>query len=387
MKILYHHRTLGDGAEGIHVASIVEALRGLGHDVKVASLIGEQTNVTTARTRLLTRITRTLPRAAYEALELGYSAVAFRTLSRHVASWRPDLLYERYSLFNFAGVLAARRTGVPIALEVNAPVAYERAAYERLALRRVARRCEASICLRADVVITVSTPLRDHLVELGVRKDRIVVMPNGADPDRFRPDAAARADVRARHGIDSHAVVVGFTGILRPWHGVDLLLTALAQARAAGPPLHALIVGDGPSLPALRALAASSGLAQAVTFTGRVPHEAVPRYIAAFDIGVSPRATFYASPMKIPEYMASGIAVVAPRGPNFADLLDDGVEGDFFEPENANELAAVLRRLADDPDRRLRLARAARAAIVTRRSWRHNAARIIELAAPARLCA
>jgi glycosyltransferase involved in cell wall biosynthesis len=387
VKILYHHRTLGDGAEGIHVSSIANALRAIGHEVKIASVIGEQTNVTNQRTRVLTPIVRALPRALYELMELGYSAVGYQALNRHIAAWQPDFIYERYTLFNMAGVLAARRSGLPLLLEFNAPLAYERAQYERLRLKRLARHCEVRICSQADAVIVVSTPLKQYLVEQGVAADRIVVMPNGADPARFRPDAESAARVRASHGIPQDAVVAGFSGILRPWHGVDLMLRAIAGVRTAGAPVHGLIVGDGPSLQELQRLAAELGIAAHVTFTGRVAHDEMPRQCAAFDIGISPRATFYASPMKVPEYMATGVAVIAPRMPNLTDLIADGVDGDLFEPEAVEDLQATLQRLVVDASRRRRIAAAARQSIVNTRTWTHNAARIVELGAPSRRCA
>lgn len=379
MRILYHHRTLGDGAEGIHVSAMVEAFRALGHEVRVAAVIGEQTNVSTSRTRFLGTIARRVPRLAYEAMELGYSLAGYRMLRGHIKSWKPDVLYERYMLFNLAGLAAAQRAGIPLVLEVNAPLAYERAVYERLSLRRIARRCERFVCSLADLVVVVSTPLKDFLVEQGVPAERIVVVPNGAEPGVFRPDVQARQEIRAQLGIPEEAIVVGFVGILRPWHGVELLLDAVARMGTSRDGVHVLILGDGPSRSSLEKLAHSRGLEGIVTFTGRVPHGDIPRYVTAFDIGVSPRATFYASPMKVPEYMATGIAVVAPRMPNLQDLIADGVNGVLFQPENIDDLALTLLSLIRDPKTRCQLGQRARTAVIANRTWRHNAARIIEL--------
>jgi len=379
MKIVYHHRTLGDGAEGIHVSSVVDAFQRLGHDVRVVALIGERTNVSNPRTRMLTFLARMTPRLLYELLELGYSLVGYRALSTAIRASRPDFIYERYTLFNLAGILAARRHRLRIVLEVNAPLAFERARYERLALKRLAQYCEARICRLADAVVVVSTPLKAYLVDQGVAPDRITIVPNGADPDEFRPDPRKREAVRRRHGIPPDAVVAGFIGILRPWHGVDMLLEAAALVRASGCPVWLLIVGDGPSLAELKTLSSKRGLDDFVRFTGRVPHDAIPEYVAAFDIGVSPRATFYASPMKIPEYMAAGVPVIAPRMANITDLVTEGIDSECFEPESVDDLASALQQLASNPDHRTRLARAARQSILEHRSWRHVAAALASL--------
>jgi glycosyltransferase involved in cell wall biosynthesis len=387
MKVLYHHRTLGDGAEGIHVSSVIDALRSQGHDVRVAAVIGEKTNVSTARTRLLTSLTRQMPRAAYELMEVAYSSAVHRTLRKQIASWRPDFIYERYTIFNVGGLAAARAAGIPFILEVNAPLAWERSNYEQLSFRRLASRREVEVCSGADVVIAVSTPLRDYLIDIGVPRQRIVVLPNAADATRFAPNPSARACIRERYSIRQDAVVIGFTGILRPWHGVEVLIRALETIRSGRAPAHALIVGDGPSLEPLKMLARDLCVSEFVTFTGRVPHELIPQYVAAFDIGISPRATFYASPMKIPEYMAAGVAVVGPRMPNIEDLITDGVDGALYEPDDVADLVQVIRRLAEDEAYRRRVGEHARASILSGRTWGHTAARIVKLAAPVSVCA
>ena len=379
MNILYHHRTLGDGAEGIHVSSIVEAFRALGHDVRLISLIGKEVAASTPRVRMLEQVRRRMPRSLYEVMEIGYSVAGYRLLTSQINGWKPEFLYERYMLFNMAGLMAARRLGIPLVLEVNAPLAYERAQYERLSLKRAAELFERSLFRSADLVLTVSTPLKDHIVHQGVPPANVFVLPNGTKPELFRPNAAARREVRQRLGIPSQAIVVGFVGILRPWHGVELLLEAFSRIGDSAEQVSLVIVGDGPSQAELERLAQSLGLSNRVIFTGRIPHRQVADYLAAFDIAVSPRATFYASPMKILEYMAAGLAVVAPHMPNLQDLISDGVNGILFEAENADKLAASLRSLITDPGFRIRLGENARATVVTSRTWQHNARRVLDL--------
>jgi glycosyltransferase involved in cell wall biosynthesis len=180
---------------------------------------------------------------------------------------------------------------------------------------------------------------------------------------------------------------VGFTGILRPWHGVDLLLEAIARLHTHRLNIRVLVVGDGPSQSALKTWAHDHNLDSVVTFTGRVGYEQIPEYLSAMDIGVSPRSTFYASPMKVPEYMATGLAVVAPRMPNIEDLIVDGRTGLLFTPEDAGELAHSIERLASDRGLVTRIATAARVAINTGRTWSHNAAQVVNLVTQLRTCA
>ncbi len=206
MNILYHHRTLGDGAEGIHVSSIVEAFRALGHDVRLISLIGKEVAVSTPRVRMLEQVRRRMPRSLYEVMEIGYSVAGYRLLTGQINGWKPEFLYERYMLFNMAGLMAARRLGIPLVLEVNAPLAYERAQYERLSLKRAAQLFERSLFRSADLVLTVSTPLKDYIVHQGVPPANVFVLPNGTKPELFRPNAAARQRGSAAtwHSLPSH---------------------------------------------------------------------------------------------------------------------------------------------------------------------------------------
>ena len=170
----------------------------------------------------------------------------------------------------------------------------------RLRFPALARSFERRIFEAADRIVAVSTPLKRHLVEtMGIDARKILVLPNGADPDVFTPDASGE-DIRRRYGIGD-GFVVGFVGILRPWHGVDLLLEAFSQFRLDSAAAHLLIVGDGPIQSQLEERARMLGVKDAVIFTGRVTHQEVRAHIAAMDVTVSPHATFYASPMKILE--------------------------------------------------------------------------------------
>lgn len=378
LRILYHHRTLGDGAEGIHIRAVVDAWRESGHEVEVAALIGPENdpNAPSAAAERWARVKRRIPRALYEWCEIGYNAVGLTRILRAGRRFRPGLIYGRYVAFDASAVIAARLLGVPVVVEANAPLAFERARYETLRHPRLARWFERRILSAADLVVAVSTPLRRHFERTGVPAAKIRVLPNGADPRRFRPEIDG-TEVRRQHGLEG-AVVVGFSGSLRDWHGVDLLLEAVARAAARAPALKALIVGDGPLREDLEREARDPRLAGRVAFAGRVAHDAMPAHLAAMDVPVSPRATFYASPMKVLEYMAMGRATVAPRMGNLEDLIEDGRDGLLFLPESVDDLAGALTRLALDGGLRRDLGRAAREKVVRERSWGACAAKVLE---------
>jgi glycosyltransferase involved in cell wall biosynthesis len=245
--------------------------------------------------------------------------------------------------------------------------------FEPMAIEPVALAFERRALTLATVRLAVSTPLAGQIERLSGKA--AVVMPNGADPGRFDPAGANRDGVRARYGLTS-AIVVGWAGVLRDWHGLELLLNALAHV----PNAHLLIVGDGPARPAVEAQVTRLGLAGRVIVTGRVPHDAMPDHVAAMDVAVVAHdRTGVASPMKLLEYMAMGRAVVAPRLDSIRDVVEDGRQGLLFTPGDGAELTVALQRLTGDADLRRRLGREARLAIETTRNWRGNAERVLQL--------
>ena len=316
-------------------------------------------------------------------LEIGYTSYAFLKTAWVVSSFKPDFIYERYITFNAGPVLAARACGVPLCLEVNAPLALERSQEkdERLTFRGIAKSMERWICAHSNRTIVVSTPLREYLESIGVPRDHCVVMANGVDPERFSPrekDVALRTEL----GIPADSFVIGFTGVLRPWHGLDMLVDALADLVARGLNVYLLIIGGGPYEVELDAQIKKLNLSRFVKITGRVPHDRVPGYISLLDVAVSPRATFYASPMKVIEYMALGKPVVVPGTLNFLDIVDAGVNGVTFADGNVKDLAEALAKLAQDPAACRELGVQARVKVEKRLNWRWNARTTCELMKP-----
>jgi glycosyltransferase involved in cell wall biosynthesis len=308
---------------------------------------------------------------------MAYNGPGFAKISQSIKRWRPDFIYDRYVSYNYSAVLAGKRFGIPVILEVNSPYSLQKQTFdERLYFPKLCRWFERGICRNASRVLTVSTPLKHVLTSIGVPEQHIVVVPNGVDPDRFHP-LIGDADIRRRYGLE-RKLVIGFTGILRPWHGPELLAEAFFQIAERHPDLHLLIVGDGPSRESLEQRFADRGLSSRLTVSGRVPHDQVRKLVAAMDIAVSPRATFYSSPMKILEYMGMGKAFVAPDMENIRDLLTHDQNGILFKPEDASSLAQALAR-ATDAGLRCRLGTNARKEIERHRTWLDNARRVISI--------
>lgn len=372
MRILYHHRTLGDGAEGIHISEMVSAFRHLGHSVDVRGLAGP--GVAEHRGRLAARIKAMMPTLAFEAAAIGTNALEFVAVQRTIRHARPDFLYARHARFARAALDAAQHAGVPAVLEVNclfAAPSYKR--FEPMVLGGWAALLERQALAAADVVLAVSTPLARQIREIhGVNAE---VMPNGADPDRFDPARAEWGSVRCRLGLSDH-ITVGWVGVLREWHGLEALLEAVAKL----PDVRLLLVGDGPARATVEQRARTLQLSDRLIITGRIPPNQMPAHIAAMDVAaVASDGTGVASPMKLLEYMAMARAVVAPRLDNIRDVLIDGSNGLLFRPDDSADLSAQLARLVADAGLRRELGARARDTVLRSRNWRRNAQRVIEL--------
>ena len=383
MKIVYHHRTRSTDAQRIHIQEIVRAFQELGHEVAVVSLVpldaAQNDAHRDAGDALWKKLVRKIP-FAYELAQLAYNLVGIPMLLVRTMRMRAGFLYERYALFNFAGVVTAKLCRIPLVLEVNSPFALEQARDREIRSLRFAAWTEKLICNMAARVIVVSTPLARLMEKAGVAAEKIEVMPNGVSLEDFRPGTDP-SDLRRRLGLTDQ-VVIGFVGWFRKWHGLELLLEAFFRSDLAAGAVKVLLIGDGPAMADLQRFVDERGLRGSVLFTGPLPHAEVPPYLDLIDIAVQPAANEYCCPMKILEYMALGKPIVAPAQENIQELVSEK-EAVFFTPQDAQSFSAALRTLACDRERAREMGRQARAAVRSRGFlWTANAQRVVGLVTP-----
>jgi len=385
MHILYHHRTTGQDAQGIHIAEILHAFASLGHTTELVSFADRKGKPATAAAS-----TPAAPReryawlgpvkrlaVLYECAELAYNLWGVWALWRAARRRQPDVLYERYSLFNVSGVVVSRLCRIPLLLEVNAPLAYEKETHERLVLRRLAYALERWICSHSTRTVVVSTPMKDILVQEGVPAAHMVVIPNGVNTVEIA-SKVGQYDVRRAHGIGAR-LVLGFVGWFKPWHRLDKVIELLAARPDWHGRIHLLLVGDGPERAHLEQVAREHGVQDAVTFTGPIGRDRIFDHIDAFDIALQPHVTEYASPMKIFEYLALGKCVVAPDLANIREILTHGEDALLFRPGDAADMGCAIEILASDPERVRQMGARARHTIEARRYyWRDNARRALQ---------
>jgi glycosyltransferase involved in cell wall biosynthesis len=287
-----------------------------------------------------------------------------------------DIIYERYSLWSFAGMEFAKTKNIPSVLEVNSPLVHEQKTYREIANVRTAENIAKRIFGLATVLIAVSKPIANYIKRFAKAGDKVHILPNGVNPDRF-----ARKVLPALPAALG-TFTVGFVGSMRPWHGLPVLIDAFSIFTQTYPQSRMLIVGDGRDKESLVEGLKTRRLIKKTHFTGAVPHHEVPCLLASMDVAVAPYTKhrgFYFSPLKIYEYMASGLPVVASNIGQIKEIIHNGKNGTLVPPDNPSALALALDRLQKVPELRARLGVAARSTIVGKHSWDTIVGRILFL--------
>ena len=376
MKILYHHRTTASDGSAVHIDGLSSALRGLGAEVVMIEPPTTRRSAAVMTSSSSTSLRQKLPRWLHELLELIYNVPEWLRLQAAIVRHRPDLIYERSNLYLLSGMIAARCSRVPIIEEVNSPLFIERSGHGGIALVSLARWSERWIWRRADAVVTVTHVLADIVANVRGNRGSIEVMPNGVDRKLFAPDRIEREAKRKLH-LEGKTVL-GFTGFVRDWNGLEQVVDMLPRLR---PEVVLLIVGDGPARSSLERRARAAGVAARVIFTGVVVRDSVASLVSAFDIALQPAVNPYASPLKLFEYLALGRVVLAPDQPNLREVLTHGENAWLFDPSEPGAMQRAIERLLNDVDARQRLALAALNTIQERElTWERNAERVLELA-------
>ena len=286
-----------------------------------------------------------------------------------------DLIYERYSLWSCAAMEWARERGVRSVLEVNAPLIEEQNRYRIPVDSELAHQVADRAFISADTLIAVSQEVADYLYQFAGTRDKICVIPNGVNPDRFLNA------INSMVPISDDMFTIGFVGSFKPWHGLEVLVEALARLNLRDSKFRLLIVGEGPERSRTEALAVRKGVAASVHFTGAVLPNEIPSLLSAMNIAVAPYPkipNFYFSPLKVFEYMAGGLPVVASDIGQIKVIIEHGLTGWLVPPGDAQALADAIEYLRRQPELRFNMGQAARSIATAKHTWASVVDRIIK---------
>lgn len=341
---------------------------------------------------------------SHEKALLAASPLSNLQLRPLLEAIRPAYIYERLCLGNMSGAQLSRDLGIPYLVEYNGSELSMRRSFGdgTYAHTELFELIEEAAFAQAAVISVVSRPIADSLVARGVDPAKILVNPNGADPETYRPASVDERDVVRRElGLSPEAVVVGFTGTFGGWHGTEVLAQAIPEVISRRPEAAFLLIGDGPGRALVMGTVETHQLETRVVMPGRVAHTEGARLLRACDVFVSPHAShmvdspFFGSPTKLFEYMAMGRAIVASDLEQIGEVLRpalsvrqlkekglhvDGERAVLCAPGDVADLTDALSSLVARPDVADQLGRNARHALLQEYTWAEHVRRLLRFA-------
>jgi glycosyltransferase involved in cell wall biosynthesis len=391
VNILFHHRTRGRGAEGVHIRGVVKGLRQLNHHVDILSLPGaepEAEEVATSDEKMnqaptkkskfsiLSDLTKHVPEFVFELFELAFNLIAVIRLRKTIKEKNITLIYERYSLFMFASVWWAKRHNLPIVLEINDSCQVQRV--RSLTFKKLAAKIEAWIFKNATGLVFISTRFKEVAEQAYGEVANSVVSPNAADLDKFIIDETSGLALRSKLGIENK-VVLGYVGAFVHWHGIDWFVDLACQKLKETPELVLLLVGDGVAFEGIKNRVIEAGVESQVILPGKVPHHEVSSFLSAMDLGILPDSNDYGSPMKLFEFMAMGKGMIAPDFSPIAEVVQDNATSWLFPASNKQACIDKVFEIVNDREAHQEVGKNARTYIEKERQWKHNAEQLLSL--------
>lgn len=309
-----------------------------------------------------------------------FSKAAFPILKNHP----PRFIYERYSCGSTSGLELAKQFQVPFILEYNGSEVWvgkhwgKPFRYEEMFLKIEALNLQA-----AQLIVVVSAPLKEQLVERGIDPHKILVNPNGVDPKKYSPEIDGSPKREALKVKDK--IVIGFIGTFGKWHGAEVLTECFGKLLDEyREKIHLLMIGDGIMMSEVTQKIHDYQMESCVTLTGMIPQSEAPEYLAACDILASPHvpnsdgSKFFGSPTKLFEYMAMGKGIVASDLDQIGEVLEHKKTAYLVKPGDQEALVQGLKVLIEDPELRQTLGINAREEVVKNYTWKQHTHKILE---------
>jgi glycosyltransferase involved in cell wall biosynthesis len=380
----------------LHVRLVIQELQSLGHQVRLLAFLDgriwksdDLERFEAVRVGIMDggplRWFERLVRRIQSELRLPYAAL-FESLRFALACRQElsgfDLFYERMGWVGYGGGLASRWMSLPLVLEVNGDHLSE---FEMLgvephgAQRWLSVKVMSWATRQAAHVVATGGGWRQKFIDRwGTDPSKVSVIENGS---QF-VNVLEREQLRSfsSNGVAGEPVNLVYIGAFEPWHGLAVLLRASARLLAAGIDAHLTLIGSGSEFANVRALAEELHFDERVTFTGQLPVSQLPQHLSQADIGVSPyfgRVEY--SGLKILDYKAAGLAIVASGENDQPSVLQHGESGWIVPPGDVEALFQALLRLSKDCDLRKRMGRQARLEAEGQHSWRNTAFQLQQL--------
>jgi len=334
-----------------------------------------------------TKLNKLLPPDKYNNIlnlpEIYYNQVFNEKAIEIFNQEKPNLIYQRYSIYNYSGVVLSQKFSIPLVIEYNGSEVWMAKHWGgKLKYQKMAEDIEMLNLNKARLIVVVSQPMKDELMKRGIFENKILVNPNGIDPKKFNPQISGQ-EVRNKYNLHNK-IVVGFIGTFGPWHGIEILTRSIKKIIEKNKNIHFLLIGDGSLFRKVQEIINQEKIKEYVTLTGIIPQAEAPKYLAACDIYASPHvpnadgSPFFGSPTKLFEYMAMCKGIVASNLDQIGEVLKDNHSALLVTPGNIDDLAKKILLLAADEKLRIKLGKNALQEVLNNYTWNKNAQNIID---------
>jgi glycosyltransferase involved in cell wall biosynthesis len=362
---------------------LLRAIENLGHTTHLEWRRPQPNGVVTVKGQLKERLKPRLQKYLREPRQLlsnlPYLAQEYQIIKKQA----PDILFTRSELYVFSNALLSGWLDIPLVIEADCPVTYEHKNFYGKNFKHLGLlpdKIELEVLQRAEAIIAISNILKEYYIKLGVKAEKIHVIPNGADPEKFRPREKP-VDMIKKYALQDK-IVIGWIGSLVGWSGIENLIAMALHVLENYPNVAFLLVGGGANKEFFQEKLHIKNYAPRVTLAGTVSHDEVPQYLACMDIVLAPYPKlpfWYPSSLKIFEYMAAGKAVIASDIGQVGEVIKDGENGLLIDPDVGAALLQKTVSLIENAALRKRLGVQARREVLETYTWEQQAKKIIAI--------
>ncbi len=322
-----------------------------------------------------------------EERQLAHNGLFFKEAEKIIADDNYAFIYQRYCLNNYCGAQLAEKLKIPFVLEYNGSEVWVSNNWGRKVKNQdTAEKIEWFNLISANLIVVVSSPLKDQIVAQGISEEKILINPNGVDPEKYSPSVCGD-QIREEYSL-GNKIVFGFIGTFGPWHGAEILVKSFGMLMKKCPEyqkrIHLMMIGDGVTMESVKKLVDDYCLYENVSLTGLIPHNEGPTYLAACDILVSPHvpnsdgSPFFGSPTKLFEYMAIGKPIVASDLDQIGEILKHDETAHLVTPGDSNALCEGLKHMIENPSSWEKMGQLARQECLNKYTWKSHTEKILE---------
>jgi len=253
-----------------------------------------------------------------------------------------ELIFSIFHPFHrvpHAAVKVGRKLKIPTLIKVDDAI-YAKSSRVKSLQRKIENISNRKILQNTDKIFVVNESVKKIIInEYKIREDRISVIPNGIDIKKFEKKIK-----------NEQTFTVIFSGVMYYHRGLDILLDSISKVVLKIPNIKVVLLGDGPEMEKLKEISQKRNLRKNIKFKGWIDRNNIPNYLAGSSIGIGPlmltEVTKNALPIKVLEYMASSLPIIARTGTLSNDILKEGKNGFFIN--DSEDLAAKLELLASE---------------------------------------